>query len=699
MTVSMRAGEPYPLGATWDGEGTNFAVFSEVAEFVELCLFTERGVEERLRLPEVTAYCHHGYLPGVGPGQRYGFRIHGPWAPAEGLRSNPQKLLLDPYARAIEGDVRWVPAVYGHDQQDPSRANTEDSAPFVPRSVVSAPFFDWGHDRPPKTPLHHTLIYEAHVRGLTQQHPAIPRQQRGTFAALAHPAVIEHLQRLGVTALELLPIQHFIPEREHVARGLTNYWGYNTIGYFAPHAAYASTRRPGDAVREFKEAVRALHAANIEVILDVVYNHTAEGGHLGPSLCFRGLDNAAYYRLAEDRASYVDYTGTGNTLNMRHPHVLQLIMDSLRYWITEMHVDGFRFDLAATLARELHDVDRLSAFFDIVQQDPVISRVKLIAEPWDLGEGGYQVGNFPPLWSEWNGEYRDTIRDFWRGGGGTLSGFGRRFTGSADLYANTGRRPSASINFVTAHDGFTLADLVAYDHKHNDANLEGNNDGHNDNRSWNSGTEGPTPDEAVSERRARRARSILATLFLSQGTPMLLGGDELGRTQHGNNNAYCQDNPISWLDWAEADHDLLRFVARLSEFRRQHHAFHRRHWFREDGPSDEPAADLGDIEWFRPDGARMTPEDWHTAEPPAITVYLRGAVDQTGATSAEFSDHRFLCLFNAREEPRSFVVPATLVGLEWSVVLDSAYPARATAVLEGQAVDAPGWSVLVLEAP
>ncbi len=695
---SLQPGEPYPLGATWDGDGTNFAVFSEAAEFVELCLFDEVGREQRLRLPEVTAYCHHAYLPGVGPGQRYGFRVHGPWLPAEGHRSNPQKLLLDPYARAIEGEVRWVPAVYGHLQDDPLTINTEDSAPFVPRSVVSAPYFDWGRDRPPRTPLQHTLIYEAHVRGLTQRHPAIPPRQRGTYAALAHPAIIEHLQRLGVTALELLPIHHFISERAHVARGLTNYWGYNTIGYFAPHAAYASTRRPGDAVREFKEAVRALHEAGIEVILDVVYNHTAEGGQEGPTLCFRGLDNAAYYRLAEDRMHYVDYTGTGNTLNMRHPHVLQLIMDSLRYWITEMHVDGFRFDLAATLARELHDVDRLSAFFDIVQQDPVISRVKLIAEPWDLGEGGYQVGNFPPLWSEWNGRYRDTVRDFWRGEGGTLSDFGRRFTGSADLYANSGRRPSASINFITAHDGFTLADLVAYDRKHNEANLEENADGNNDNRSWNSGAEGPTEDATILERRGRRLRAFLATLFLSQGTPMLLGGDELGRTQGGNNNAYCQDNEVAWLDWASADGDLVEYVARLSRFRRQHHAFHRRHWFREDAPPPGRGDDLGDIEWFRPDGAPMAPEDWHQAEAPGFIVYLRGAIDATTDGADEALDRRFLCLMNAHEESRPFAIPRGLTDDRWSVVIDTAEPMAPARDVVGASIDVEGWSLLVLEA-
>ncbi|MFN8639969.1 MAG: glycogen debranching protein GlgX [Dehalococcoidia bacterium] len=695
--MAIEAGEAYPLGATWDGEGTNFAVFSEVADYVELCLFDESGRETRVRLPEVTAFVHHGYVRDVGPGRHYGFRVHGPWEPSAGTRANPTKLLVDPYARAIDGVVRWVPAVFGHHEGDPGNANVEDSAPFVPWSVVTAPFFDWGHDRPPRTPLHHSLIYEAHVRGLTMRHPAVPPAERGTYAALAHPAVIEHLQRLGVTALELLPIHHFVPEREHVARGLTNYWGYNTLGYFAPHAAYASTRRPADAVREFKEAVRSLHAAGIEVILDVVYNHTAEGGGLGPTLSFRGLDNAAYYRLAEDRSHYVDYTGTGNTLNMRHPHVLQLIMDSLRYWITEMHVDGFRFDLAATLARELHDVDKLSAFFDIVQQDPVISRVKLIAEPWDLGEGGYQVGNFPPLWSEWNGRYRDTMRDVWRGGGDVLADFGRRLTGSADLYANTGRRPSASINFITAHDGFTLADLVAYDHKHNEANLEENRDGNDDNRSWNSGTEGATKDVAILERRARRARALLATLLLSQGTPMLLAGDELGHTQNGNNNAYCQDNELSWLDWAHADETLIEYVTTLSGFRRQHHAFHRRHWFEEDGQPTDIERDLGEIEWFTPDGEAMHPGDWHASEPAGLAMYMRGAVDP--GETGESMGRRFLCLFNAGEEPRRFTVASKLASLPWSAALDSAHPTGGAPKLSFDAIEVGGWSVVVLGAP
>jgi isoamylase len=568
VDVRIWPGEPYPLGATWDGTGTNFSLFSEVAERVELCLFDdgpEGGNEQRVDLPEVTALCWHGYLPQVGPGQRYGFRVHGPWAPAEGRRCNPAKLLLDPYAKAVEGGVTWDPAVFSHRLDDPEAAAEADSAPFVPRSIVINPFFDWGTDHPLRTPAHETVIYETHVKGLTATHPGVLPELRGRYAGLAEPAVLAHLKRLGVTAIELLPVHQFVHDGRLLGLGLRNYWGYNSISYLAPHNEYSAAGERGQQVQEMKQLVKTLHAEGFEVILDVVYNHTAEGNHLGPTLCFKGIDNAAYYRLMADQpAYYMDYTGTGNSLNMRHPHVLQLIMDSLRYWILDMHVDGFRFDLAATLARGLHECDRLSAFFDIIQQDPVISQVKLIAEPWDIGEGGYQVGNFPPLWSEWNGKYRDSVRDFWRGENQTLGDFANRFTGSSDLYAPTGRRPSASVNFVTCHDGFTLEDLVSYNEKHNEANGEDNRDGESHNRSSNCGVEGPTnaPDDPeVTALRDRQKRNFLATLFLSQGIPMLLGGDEIGRTQGGNNNAYCQDNKVSWYDWGAVDEDLLDFTA------------------------------------------------------------------------------------------------------------------------------------------
>ena len=544
-------GAPYPLGATWDGWGTNFALFSEVADRVELCLFDEAGTETRVALTEMDGFVWHGYLPAISPGQRYGYRVHGPFDPRRGSRCSPSKLLLDPYAKAVEGDLTWDEALFDYQWSDSRRRNTADSAPFMPKNIVINPFFDWGNDRPPRIPYHETVIYEAHVRGLTLRHPEIPLPQRGTYAGLGHPAVIEHLRRIGVTAVELLPVHQFLPEQALVQRDLTNYWGYNTIGFLAPHNRYSSAGQRGEQVGEFKSMVRALHSAGIEVILNVVYNHTAEGDHRGPTLCFRGIDNEAYYRLdLRDKRRYIDYTGCGNSLNVRHPHSLQLIMDSLRYWVLEMHVDGFRFDLASALARELHDVDRLSTFFNLVQQDPVVSQVKLIAEPWDVGEGGYQVGNFPPLWTEWNGKYRDTVRDYWRGQPATLPEFASRLTGSSDLYESSGRRPVASINFVTCHDGFTLADLVSYNNKHNEANGEDNRDGTNDNRSWNCGVEGPAEDPEITELRARQQRNFLTTLFLSQGIPMMLAGDEISRTQDGNNNAYCQDNEISWVDWS-----------------------------------------------------------------------------------------------------------------------------------------------------
>ena len=594
----MWPGQPYPLGATYDGAGTNFAIFSEVAHKVELCLFDDYGQETRCELPEVGGFVWHGYLPNIGPGQRYGFRVDGPWSPQDGHRCNVSKLLIDPYAKAIEGDVKWNEAVFSYHFNDPDGpANGFDSAPFMPKSVVISPYFDWGSDRHPNTPWHETVIYEMHVKGFSANHPQLPPELRGTYAALAHPLAIDYLSNLGITAVELMPVHQFIHDDRLVRQGLKNYWGYNSIGYLAPHNGYASSDEPGWHVQEFKQMVKVLHEAGIEVILDVVYNHTAEGNHLGPTLSLKGIDNAAYYRLMPDEPRYyMDYTGTGNSLNMRHPHVLQLIMDSLRYWVLEMHIDGFRFDLAAALARELHEVDRLSAFFDIIQQDPVISQAKLIAEPWDIGEGGYQVGNFPPKWSEWNGKYRDAVRDYWRGADETLAEFATRFTGSSDLYASTGRVPYASINFVTAHDGFTLHDLVTYNDKHNMANGERNRDGESHNRSWNCGVEGPTHDAAINALRARQKRNFIANLLLSQGVPMLLGGDEMGRTQRGNNNAYCQDNEISWYDWEHTDEKLLEFTRLMIGFRKQHPVFRKRHWFQ--GEPIDDNSDVHDIGWF-----------------------------------------------------------------------------------------------------
>ena len=670
-------GAPYPLGATWDGTGTNFALFSEAAEQVELCLQDgdePDGLSEtRVALTEVDAFVWHGYLPDVAPGQRYGYRVHGPYDPARGHRCNPAKLLLDPYSKAINGEVQWNEALFSYRFSDPAVLNTADSAPYMPTNVVINPFFDWGDDRAPRTPYHETVIYEAHVRGLTLRHPDVPAEQRGTYAGIAHPAVIEHLARLGVTAVELMPVHQFVPEHNLQARGLTNYWGYNTIGFLAPHKAYSSSQQRGGQVGEFKAMVKALHAAGIEVILDVVYNHTAESDQRGPTLSFRGIDNAAYYRLRDDDPRYyVDYTGCGNSLNVRHPHALQLILDSLRYWILEMHVDGFRFDLASALARELHDVDRLSAFFDLVQQDPVVSQVKLIAEPWDVGEGGYQVGNFPPLWSEWNGKYRDTVRDFWRGQPYTLAEFASRLTGSSDLYETSGRRPVASINFATCHDGFTLTDLVSYNRKHNDANGEDNADGTNDNRSWNCGAEGPTSDPAVRELRTRQRLNFFATLLCSQGVPMLLAGDELGRTQRGNNNAYCQDNETSWVDWhmAEDESSLLEFARGVAELRRNHPVFRRRRFFT--GPADGAAGRPGDIAWFTPSGREMTDADWKTGYAKAMGVFLNGdAITEPDPRGERVRDETFLLLFSADSQPAWFTLPAEDFGHGWEVVLDT----------------------------
>jgi glycogen operon protein len=698
-TVPVWPGKPYPLGATYDGAGTNFSLFSEVATRVELCFFDDAGKQNCVDLPEMTGFIWHGYVPSIGPGQRYGFRVHGPWDPGAGQRCNPSKLLLDPYGKAVDGAVRWNEAVFGHFFDNPDVRNDADSAPFMPRSVVTNPLFDWSSDRYPRTPWHETIIYELHVRGFTKQHPDIPEKLRGTYAGLAHPAAISHLKTLGVSAVELLPVHQFIHDSLLIERGLRNYWGYNSISYLAAHDEYSSSGSAGQQVHEFKQMVKTLHAEGIEVILDVVYNHTAEGNHLGPMLSMKGIDNAAYYRLMpDDPRYYMDYTGTGNSLNMRHPHVLQLIMDSLRYWHLEMHVDGFRFDLASTLARELHDVDRLSAFFDIIQQDPVLSQVKLIAEPWDVGEGGYQIGNFPPLWSEWNGRYRDSVRDYWRGTDQILGEFANRLTGSSDLYAWTGRRPYASINFITAHDGFTLRDLVSYNEKHNEANGENGNDGADDNRAWNCGAEGPTDDEGINELRSRQQRNFLTTLILSVGVPMICGGDELGRTQRGNNNAYCQDNEISWIDWEHVDDGLFAFASRVIAFRRKHPVFQRRRWF-----YGRPlrGADVSDIGWFKPDGGEMTDDDWQNAFTRSIGVFLSGqgipAPDERGQPIV---DDSFLILFNAHYEPMPFRLPTGPWGDRWESVIDTSDPVpdlRAHGeLLAGQEVVVEAYAMVVL---
>ncbi len=694
MTDAIEAwpGRPYPLGASYDGAGTNFSLFSEVADLVELCLFDEDGTEQRLRLEEVDASCWHAYLPSIGPGQRYGYRVHGPWEPERGLRCNPAKLLLDPYAKAIEGAVDWAPACFPYNFGDDNSRNDDDSAPHVPRSVVHSPFFDWGNDRPPDIPLNESVIYEVHVEGFTARHPGIPEAQRGTYAGLAHPAAVEHLTRLGITAVELMPVHQFVNDSHLVERGLRNYWGYNSIGFLAPHNAYATGQR-GEQVAEFKAMVRALHEAGIEVILDVVYNHTAEGNHLGPVLSMKGIDNAAYYRLVPDAPQfYYDTTGTGNSLNVRHPHTLQLIMDSLRYWVTDMHVDGFRFDLAASLARQFHEVDRLSAFFDLIQQDPVVSQVKLIAEPWDIGEGGYQVGNFPALWSEWNGRYRDTVRDFWRGEPATLGEFASRLTGSSDLYQADARHPGASVNFVTAHDGFTLRDLVSYNDKHNEANGEHNADGESHNRSWNCGAEGDTDDADVLALRHRQQRNFLATLLLSQGVTMLLAGDESGRTQGGNNNAYCQDNEISWLDWEHTDEALAEFTRRLIALRREHPVLRRRRWFQ--GLPIRGSVDLG---WCRPDGGEMSDHDWDSGTG-SVGVFLNGeAITDRDRRGQRVTDDSLLLLFNGHHEAIDWILPKQW-GQWWDLVVDTGAADREGASLScDQSLPVAGRSVLVLQ--
>jgi isoamylase len=673
-------GAPFPLGATWDGEGTNFSLFSEHAERVELCLFDDGGGEERVPLEERNAFNWHGYLPGVGPGQRYGFRVHGHYRPEDGHRFNASKLLIDPYAKAIEGAVDWSAAhvfPYVTDGSDDAdlRADGQDDAAAIPKCVVVDPAFDWEGDEQPNTPWSSTVIYEVHVKGFTKRLPPLREELRGTYAGLASDEAIDHLRSLGITAVELLPVHHIADESFLPERGLTNYWGYSSIGFLAPHALYSASGNGGEQVREFKGMVKALHRAGIEVILDVVYNHTAEGNHLGPMLAFRGVDNAAYYRLSpDDPRYYVDFTGTGNSLNPVHPNVLRLIMDSLRYWATECHVDGFRFDLAAALAREFWDVNRLAAFFDVIHQDPVLSQAKLIAEPWDVGPGGYQVGNFPVLWTEWNGLHRDTVRDFWRGATNGVGDFAARLTGSSDLYAEDGRRPVASINFVTAHDGFTLRDLVSYNQKHNEANLEENRDGTDDNRSWNCGVEGETDDPEVNALRARQQRNFLATLFLSQGVPMLVGGDELSRTQHGNNNAWCQDNELSWFDWELDDdqRDLLDFTRRLIFMRRHHPVFRRRFFLR--GTSVDGSG-LPDVWWFRPDGRRMTRRDWEDGGRRALGMFLNGdELHETTSRGEPIGDESFLLLFNAHYEPVTFQLPARRFGARWKLELSTADP-------------------------
>lgn len=697
--MKIYPGSPYPLGATVTPDGVNFALYADNATAVELCLFDEpHGKTEstKIKIKERSHHVWHILLPDVKPGQLYGYRVHGPYNPSEGHRYNPHMLLIDPYAKAIAGTIKWSDALFGYELGNPDedlKMSEQDSAPFIPKSVVIDSNFDWGDDKPLKLPYHKSVIYETHLKGFTKMHPEIPEEIRGTYAGMAHPVSIKYLKELGITAVELMPVHHFVSDRHLQEKGLANYWGYNTIGFFAPDARYASSGSNGEQVNEFKSLVKALHENGIEVILDVVYNHTAEGNHLGPTLSFKGIDNAAYYRLMEDKRYYNDYTGTGNTLNANLPNVLRLMMDSLRYWILEMHVDGFRFDLAATLARELHEVDRLSAFFDIIHQDPVISQVKLIAEPWDIGEGGYQVGKFPPGWAEWNGKYRDCIRDFWRGADSMLGEFALRFTGSPDLYEGDYRRPTASINFITAHDGFTLNDLVSYNEKHNEANGENNQDGESHNRSWNCGAEGETDDPEILKLRARQKRNLLTTLFLSQGVPMLLAGDEISRTQKGNNNAYCQDNEISWINWDKADKSLLAFTQKLINLRLSHPVFCRRRWFQ-----GQPikGSKVEDIAWFSPDGVEMSDEHWNVGYAKSLGIYLNGlGIHWTDPKGQRITDDSFYVIFNAHHEPLEFTLPASKYGKQWTKIIDTSvedvgdkesYNAGETFNVEGRSV-------------
>lgn len=705
MHIAIWPGRVYPLGSDWDGKGTNFALYSENATGVELCLFDREDKETRVELTEVSNFVWHGYLPGISPGQRYGFRVHGPWAPEEGHRFNPNKLLIDPYGKAIDGEVGNGPELFAYSWDSPEEDlsfSDLDDAHLVPKSVVIDESFDWGGDKLLRIPWHETVIYETHVKGFTKLHPDIPENLRGTYAGMAHPAAIAHLQRLGITAVELMPIHHYLSQPGHlIDKGLKNYWGYDSINYFAPFSGYSASGTLGGQVKEFKELVKALHSAGIEVILDVVYNHTGEGNHQGPNLTLRGIDNVTYYRLVEDDPRYyMDYTGCGNSLNVRHAQVLKLIMDSLRYWVTHMHVDGFRFDLASALARELYEVDSLAAFFDIIHQDPTLAGVKLIAEPWDIGEGGYQVGNFPVLWSEWNGKYRDTMRDYWRGEESGLGEFAYRFTGSPDLYFQTnGRQPNASINFITAHDGFTLNDLVSYNEKHNEANGENSMDGESHNRSWNCGAEGETDDPEVLRLREQQRRNMLTTLILSQGIPMLLGGDEMGRSQKGNNNGYCQDSEISWFNWdlVEGNEELLNFTRELIFFRRQHPVFRRRKWFQ--GQSIRGKG-ISDIAWFNPDGTEMSDEEWDIGYAKSIGVFLDGGqIPSPGPQGQRISDDSFLLFFNAHYEMIEFAVPDGLSTKEWTVVIDTKEPrfVKEEKVYTGsQAVPVTGRSVVVL---
>ena len=692
MDIKLWPGQVNPLGATWDGEGTNFSLFSENAEQVELCLFDASGHETRVPLQEIYNFVWHGYAPDIGPGQQYGYRVYGPYDPDAGHRFNPHKLLIDPYAKALTGDVIYGDEIFGYEASETNdnsdnesdiassdidlTCSESDDAHLIPKAVVVDESFDWEGDRQLHIPWHETIIYEVHVKGFTKLHPDIPEAVRGTYAGLVHPAAIDHLKSLGITAVELLPVHHFNANPGHlVDSGLRNYWGYDSLAYFAPYSGYSADKTPGGQVREFKEMVKRLHTAGIEVILDVVYNHTGEGNHLGPTLCFKGIDNAAYYRLVDDDLRYyMDFTGCGNSLNVRHPQILKLIMDSLRYWVLEMHVDGFRFDLASALARELYEVDSLAAFFDIIHQDPVLSTVKLIAEPWDVGEGGYQVGKFPLLWSEWNGKYRDTLRDFWRGEGATLAEFAYRFTGSSDLYEGNGRRPHASINFITAHDGFPLNDLVSYNEKHNEANQEDNRDGESYNRSWNCGVEGETDDPKVLALRERQRRNFLTTLMLSQGVPMLLGGDEMGRTQGGNNNAYCQDSKISWFNWdlKHSNADLLEFTRQLIQFRSQHPVFCRRDWFQGRAIHGSGVEDIG---WFNPDGSEMDEDQWQDYSLKSISILLNGQeIPRVGKRGERIVDESFLLFFNDYYEDVEFTIPETLQALHWQMVIKTQEP-------------------------
>jgi glycogen operon protein len=706
MKVTHYPGYPFPLGANWDGQGVNFALYSENATAVELCLFDgENDTVEaaRIRVKEQTNHIWHIYIPNLKPGQLYGYRVYGPYEPQNGHRFNPNKLLIDPYAKAISGTINWNDALFGyemgHPEEDQSFSDL-DSAPFMPKSVVIDPRFDWEGDKLPRIAYHRSVIYETHVKGFTKLHPGIPEEIRGTYAAIAHPVTIQYLKELGVTAIELMPVHHFVTDKFLTDKGLTNYWGYNTIGFFAPDVRYASQGTRGEQVFEFKHMVRELHKAGIEVILDVVYNHTAEGNHLGPTLSFRGIDNLSYYRLTDDKRFYMDYTGTGNTLNAMMPNVLRLIMDSLRYWVLEMHVDGFRFDLAASLARELHEVDRLGSFFDIIHQDPVISQVKLIAEPWDIGEGGYQVGNFPPGWAEWNGKYRDCMRDYWRGAESMLGEFALRFTGSPDLYEDNNRHPTASINFVTAHDGFTLHDLVSYNDKHNEANGENNNDGESHNRSWNCGAEGETDDDGINALRKKQVRNFLSTLFLSQGVPMIVAGDELGRSQDGNNNAYCQDNGISWINWEKADADLLTFTKKLVHFCKRHPVFNRRKWFK-----GLPYKGIGleDIAWFRPDGLEMSEDNWRDDFAKTLGIFLNGkAIPSPGPKGEKIVDDNFFLIFNAHYEALPFKLPPLKFGRKWTKVLDTSinYLEETGEIFNaGKPIQVEGRSVVLLKEP